>query len=199
MLIAAVAVGCTFTSADPETPSDPSDPSDVSPSAAEDERNSSDSDAAMSAYIADGSTVEDFAQNYIDYVSEHFQENVPEDYQINIVESKLTGLECVARFGHMTDYPIELWKLEYRLKPDNMSLVMFAGGMSQEGGWITQLGSTGSPVLIVGVPGQRARLYGHYQHVEHHGGRQRRKRPAHLSGERRAFFRRKRIRAATLP
>ncbi len=149
VLIAAVAVGCTFTSADPETPSDPGVPSDVSPSAAEDERNSSDSDAAMTAYIADGSTVEDFAQNYIDYVSEHFQENVPEDYQINIVESKLTGLERVARFGHITDYPIELWKLAYRLKPDDRSKVMFAGGMSQEGGWITQLGSTGSPVLIV--------------------------------------------------
>ncbi len=159
VLISAVAVGCTFTSADSETPAvstpDTNATANASPSASASNGNEGDSANTandMTAYIADGSTVEDFAQNYIDYVGEHFQENVPVDHQINIVESKLTGLKQIARFENMTDYPIELWKLEYRLKPDDMSLVMFAGGMSQEGGWITQLGSTGSPVLIVGYP-----------------------------------------------
>ena len=154
VLIATAAVGCTFTGADTESPAvsnpDTNAPTDASLStSASNGKDNADTAEDMAAYIANGSTVEEFAQNYVAYTAEHFQENVPEDYQVNIIESKLTGLECVARFENMTDYPIELWKLAYRLKPDDMSLVMFPGGMSQEDGWVTQLGSTGSPVLVV--------------------------------------------------
>ncbi len=170
VLLTAAAVGCTFTGADTDAaesanPDAGGQASAVpsgsaggpSPSAAASPGNDGGGavEETLFSYVAGGGTVEELANNYIAYVSEHFQEDAPEGYEVSIVESKLTGLERIARFENMTDGPVELWQLAYRLKPDDLSKVMFAGGMSEEDGWITETGSPGSPVLIVGFQGEK--------------------------------------------
>ncbi len=169
VLLVAAAVGCTFTGADtdaaesvsPDTggqaSAEPSDsaggpsPSDTAPPV-NDVGGAGEvpEEETLFSYVAGGGTVEELANNYVNYVSEHFQEDAPEGYEVSIVDSKLTGLERIARFENMTDGPVELWQLAYRLKPDDLSKVLFAGGMSEEDGWITETGSPGSPILIVG-------------------------------------------------
>ena len=47
-----------------------------------------------------------------------------------------------------------VWWLEYRLKPEDISKVVFAGGMDAENGWVTENSSMGTPVFIVSEDGQ---------------------------------------------
>lgn len=43
------------------------------------------------------------------------------------------------------------WSLAYRMKPEDMDKVPFAGGMSEENGWVTETSSMGSPMLLFSV------------------------------------------------
>ncbi len=63
--------------------------------------------------------------------------------------SSLSGAEVCEAGGKTWS----VWCLAYRLKPEDMSTVVFAGGMDAENGWITESSSMGSPVFIVSVDG----------------------------------------------
>ncbi len=97
--------------------------------------------------LSGGSAQEQFARVYIDKVVENFKSN-----GVVIKDSKITNLKMAGRFENLADYPIELWLLEYRLLPEDMSKVIFAGGMTEENGTITEYASMGQPLLVISYP-----------------------------------------------
>lgn len=66
------------------------------------------------------------------------------------VEKQITNLFCAGSVSAdgKTYY---VWNLYYGLRPDDISKVMFAGGMGGENGWVSQSSSMGDPVLIFSV------------------------------------------------
>lgn len=90
----------------------------------------------------EGMTVEDYAWEYIDSEIEMY-----ENY-FKIVDKKMTKLEQISSFDNILSTPIELWRLEYRLKPENINEVVIAGGMQVEDGWLTEDSSIGKPNLV---------------------------------------------------
>lgn len=90
------------------------------------------------------SSEERFAREYINTVKDTFKER-----GVVIKDSKIKSLKRIGRYENLAEYPIELWLLEYRLLPEDMSKVIFAGGMSEEDGWITEYSSAGQPLLII--------------------------------------------------
>ena len=61
---------------------------------------------------------------------------------INLTNMVATGLAD-------TKQSVELYRLEYRLRPSEPDHVVLAGGMQMEDGWITEWGSTGQPYLAL--------------------------------------------------
>lgn len=103
-------------------------------------------------------TVEDYASQFVrDEISAY--ENA-EWADFKIVNSKITKLEKLDRFDGMLEYPVEIWRIEYRLKPDDISKVMLAGGMSEIDGWITEDGSMGKPLLVFAYERSEPRYLG---------------------------------------
>ena len=94
----------------------------------------------------EGLTIEDYAKEYIEAQIRAYETS--EWSEFKILDSKITKLEKIAAFDTILKDPVELWSLEYRLKPDDISKVMFAGGMNEEDGWITEDSSMGKPVLV---------------------------------------------------
>lgn len=91
-------------------------------------------------------TVEDYAWKFIDEQIEIYENG--EFGGFEIVDKKITRLEKLASFDNILSSSVELWRLEYRLKPENMEDAMLAGGMQEEDGWITEDSSTGKPNLV---------------------------------------------------
>jgi hypothetical protein len=76
----------------------------------------------------------------------HYEEN-PE---VKIIDSKITRLELLESFDTLADVPIDVYALEYRLLPEDLSKVVLAGGMDvDENGWLKETSSMGSPLLVV--------------------------------------------------
>ena len=99
-------------------------------------------------------TVEDYAQEFLNKEVESY-----ESYY-KIKESKIVELEKLYTFDQMTDYPIELWKIAYRIKPEKIGEVVMAGGMNQIDGWITEDGSMGKPILVFSYENDSPKLLG---------------------------------------
>jgi hypothetical protein len=96
---------------------------------------------------AQGVTAEDLAQRFVEeqigmYAGSAHGETA-------ITDSRITRLERADVFYDMLAYPVELWRLEYRLKPDDLSKLPLAGGMNEEDGWLTEDTSMGKPVLVL--------------------------------------------------
>ena len=91
-------------------------------------------------------TVEDYAKLYVKQVIEGYEKAEYQDFKV--VEHRIESLNKIAVFDDLMNRPIELWLLEYRLKPDNIQNVMLAGGMNEIDGWITEDSSMGKPVMV---------------------------------------------------
>ncbi len=107
------------------------------------------------------SAVEAMAWHYVDTAARSLETSdwikpaeggtVPEGTKIlDSYISSLWGTEICEYDGKTWS----VWSLAYRLKPEDMSKVVFAGGMDAENGWITENASVGSPVFVVSVDGQ---------------------------------------------
>jgi beta-lactamase regulating signal transducer with metallopeptidase domain len=104
-------------------------------------------------------SVEEHAEQYVKEIIKGY-ENA--DYQaFKVVEHKITSLNKLATFEDLYDVPVELWTIEYRLKPDNIQNVMFAGGMNEIDGWITEDSSMGKPILVFSYQNAKPQLLGH--------------------------------------
>lgn len=91
-------------------------------------------------------TVEDYANQYVQQVIEGYEEAKHQNFKID--EHKIISLNKFAVFDNLMDYPIELWSIEYRLKPDSIQNVMLAGGMNEIDGWLTEDSSMGKPIMV---------------------------------------------------
>lgn len=84
-----------------------------------------------------------------------------EDSKVKIVDSKITRLELVESFNDLTDETIDVYALEYRLLPEDLSKVVLAGGMDvDENGWLKETNSMGSPLLVVSRNGTNVKFIG---------------------------------------
>ncbi len=96
----------------------------------------------------DGLTVEDYAEQYVQTKIAGL-DRVKDVIGYQIVDSKITKLERLDRFEKLLDYPVELWRIEYRLKPDvDISKVQLGDGMKVVDGWITEDSSSGKPLML---------------------------------------------------
>jgi beta-lactamase regulating signal transducer with metallopeptidase domain len=98
-------------------------------------------------------TIEDYANQYIQQeinMLESFDHPLEgiEANNLKVIDSKITKLELAGTFNNLLPYPVEIWRLEYRLKPDDINNVVLAGGMSEEDGWITESSSMGKPMMV---------------------------------------------------
>jgi hypothetical protein len=91
-------------------------------------------------------TIEDYA---IQFVQEQIK-SLENEGQANfrIIDSRITKFDKISTFDSIHTYPLEIWSLQYLLKPDDISKVMLAGGMNEIDGWITEDSSMGKPMLI---------------------------------------------------
>ena len=92
-------------------------------------------------------TVADYADQFVKDQISSYESLEWTDFKI--VDSKIIKLEKVNEFPKMLEDPVEIWRIEYRLKPDDISKVMLAGGMNEIDGWLTEDSSMGKPFLVV--------------------------------------------------
>lgn len=103
-------------------------------------------------------TVEDYANQFVKQEIANYEKFYSLDWKI--VDSKITKLEKIGTFDELYSSPLEIWSLEYRLKPDDISKVMFAGGMNEVDGWITEDSSMGKPILVFSREGSQLQYLG---------------------------------------
>ncbi|MGI6066611.1 MAG: M56 family metallopeptidase [Bacillota bacterium] len=69
---------------------------------------------------------------------------------VKIIDSKITRIGLIETFDNLADAPIDVYELEYRLLPEDLSKVVLAGGMqTDEEGWLKETSSMGQPLLVV--------------------------------------------------
>ena len=88
--------------------------------------------------------VRDYA---VDYVREQIEYCNSLGY--NITDAKITAVTPVNTGTASLTKAVEMWRLEYRLLPDDADKVVLAGGMKMEDGWLTEWGSAGQPYLVL--------------------------------------------------
>ena len=96
--------------------------------------------------LTNNMSVEDYAWQYIDNKIEMYEN--AEFGSFKVIDKKIINLEKLSTFDNILSSPVELWKLEYRLKPENPEKVMLAGGMNMIDGWLTEDSSMGKPNLV---------------------------------------------------
>lgn len=96
--------------------------------------------------IDENMTVEDYAWQFIDKEIEMYENDQYSGFKV--IDKKITNIEQLSTFDDILPNSVELWRLEYRLKPENIDQVMIAGGMQVEDGWITEDSSMGKPNLV---------------------------------------------------
>ena len=93
-------------------------------------------------------TPESYAESYVWHEIQSYNNSPVWGFQV--VDSRITRLECLTRVPDLLPgQRVELWALEYALKPDDPSKVLLAGGMEMEDGWLRETSSMGSPILVL--------------------------------------------------
>ncbi len=111
--------------------------------------------------VSEGLTIEEYAEKYLQEEIKMYEKS------FKIVDGKVTKLERLASFNDILPYPIELWSIEYRLKPEDINNVVIAGGMGVVDGWITEESSMGKPTLVFGLEGENVKYLGKMNTVEY--------------------------------
>ena len=75
-------------------------------------------------------TVEDYAWQFIDKEIEMYENDQYSGFKV--IDKKITNIEQVSTFDDILPNSVELWSLEYRLKPEYIDQVTIAGGMQVE-------------------------------------------------------------------
>ena len=124
ILIAAIAVGCTFTGAEKED--------------------------GVTVTLAEGieapQAVSDYAREYVEEQLSFYTEK--EGYEIT--KAEIVGLTAISTGSAAENSGVSMYLLEYRLKAAHPEEVVLAGGMTMEDGAITEWGSAGQPYLLLG-------------------------------------------------
>lgn len=94
---------------------------------------------------------DDVPQPVRDYAADYVREQV-EYYNslgYNITDAKITAVTPVNTGTASLTTAVGMWRLEYRLLPEDAGKVVLAGGMKMEDGWLTEWGSAGQPYLLL--------------------------------------------------
>jgi len=83
----------------------------------------------------------------VDYVREQIEYCNSLGY--NITDAKITAVTPVNTGTASLTTAVGMWRLEYRLLPEDAGKVVLAGGMKMEDGWLTEWGSAGQPYLLL--------------------------------------------------
>lgn len=104
--------------------------------------------------------VKDYAERFVDEMIKSYE--YPDGYYkaLNIIESKIISLDRVSSFDDILPTPVELWSIEYRLKPEDISNAIIAGGVEEIDGWFTENGSMGKPLLAFTYEGDVTKYLG---------------------------------------
>jgi beta-lactamase regulating signal transducer with metallopeptidase domain len=90
--------------------------------------------------------ITDIAWEFINKNIANYESNPEAD----IIDSKIIRLELIETFDKLADTPIDVYALEYRLLPEDLSKVVLAGGMDvDEKGWLKENSSMGRPLIVV--------------------------------------------------
>ena len=103
-------------------------------------------------------TVEDYAKDFIEQEIEAYESSEWND--VKIIDSKITRLEKIASFDNLISSLVEVWSLEYRLKPDGITKAVLPGGMNEVDGWLTEDSSMGKPMLVFSYEGSKIKYLG---------------------------------------
>ncbi|MEK5254350.1 M56 family metallopeptidase [Paenibacillus sp. FSL F4-0125] len=93
----------------------------------------------------DSLTVKDYAEQFMEKNITSYENNS----NIKVIDSKITKLEKIASFDDLLATSLEIWSLEYRLKPDDPSKLTMTENMVD--GFITEEGSMGKPILLFSI------------------------------------------------
>lgn len=134
LLMVAVAVGCTFTGAKSGT-------DEPSPLETKIEVGLNDPDPLVRQ--AWSMIRGDIEQN------EETSRQIFADEGTRFTDAEITALELIDSFDSIhEDAVIEVYLLQYRMLPEDMTKIVFAGGMKARDGWLLSGGSMGSPHLV---------------------------------------------------
>lgn len=87
-------------------------------------------------------TVEDYAKQFMEQNITSYESNGT----IRIIDQQMTKLEKISAFDTLLATPLEIWSLEYRLKPDAASDLAIIENVKD--GYITEEGAMGKPYLV---------------------------------------------------
>lgn len=87
-------------------------------------------------------TVEDYANQFVEEQIKGY-----ENY-FSITDSKIIKMEKLSTLNNLLPYHIEVWSIEYRLKPEGIDKALMAGNIGIVDGWVTEDTSMGRPMLI---------------------------------------------------
>ncbi|MCR4437206.1 MAG: peptidase M56 [Eubacteriales bacterium] len=93
--------------------------------------------------LKDYAPVRDYAEDYVREQIKYYN-----SLGYNITDAKITAMTLVNTGTASLTKAVEMWRLEYRLLPDDAGKVVLAGGMKMEDGWLTEWGSAGQPLLV---------------------------------------------------
>lgn len=102
--------------------------------------------------------IEDAARGFIDKQIASQNEPGVEKHGLRIIDSKITKLEKLAVFDDILDYPIEVWNLEFKLKPNENTEYAIKRGTIIENGWITEDNGMGKTCLIFKIDGDNTSI-----------------------------------------
>jgi hypothetical protein len=98
-------------------------------------------------------SVRDYAVDYVREQVEYYNSlafNMSDaSLAFNIIDAKITALTVVNTGAASLTKAVGMWRLEYRLLPEDAGKVVLAGGMKMEDGWLTEWGSAGQPYLVL--------------------------------------------------
>lgn len=123
-LIAALAVGCTFTGA---------------------QKSGEGTAISLAEGIDVPQAVADYAREYVQEERTYYEER--QGYEIT--GAKIVGITQINTGTAAENSGVNMYQLEYRLKAAHPDEVVLAGGMTMEDGAITEWGSAGQPYLLL--------------------------------------------------
>lgn len=116
--------------------------------------------------LNDPDTVEGYAWKLIEDEITMYEDLEGGREGFKIIDSEITKLEKISTFDNILSSPIELWSLEYRLKPDHITKVPMAGGREEVDGWFTGSTSMGYPILAFSLENNNMEYLGHFYQNE---------------------------------
>lgn len=94
----------------------------------------------------------------VETLAYYFMNNHIDELNFVVTDSKITRLEQVAEFDNLlADCPVQVWALEYRLKPEDMSKVTLMDFVQQDG-WIVESYDLGRHLVVILQETEQPRL-----------------------------------------